>query len=153
MAKTKDKSESASAYFKRMFDENPDWLGPGSNQSVVERWQADHPGDTLTSNLKSIMSNVKSQMNKKLGRRGRRRKRRKAGVGAGAEAGAAPRAAAVTRTRAPLQVLEDLESRLDECLAIARRQEEVEGFDNVIKHLRQARNGVVWAIGQPTFKS
>jgi hypothetical protein len=151
MARTKEKPESASAYFKRLFEENPDWLGPGSNQAVVDRWQADHAGQTLTSNLKSIMSNVKSQMNKKLGRRGRRRKRRKAG--AGVEAVAAPRPAAVTRTRAPLQALEDLESRLDECLSIARRQEEVEGFDNVIKHLRQARNGVVWAIGQPTFKS
>jgi hypothetical protein len=151
MAKSKEKSESASAYFKRLFEENPDWLGPGSNQAVVDRWQADHAGETLTSNLKSIMSNVKSQMNKKLGRRGRRRRRRKAGVGAGAEAGVAPRP--VTRTRAPLQALEDLESRLDECLAMARRQEEVEGFDNVIKHLRQARNSVVWAIGQPTFKS
>jgi hypothetical protein len=51
-----------------------------------------------------------------------------------------------------LETLEDLESRIDECLAIARSQE-VEGFDDIIKHLRQARNGVVLAIGQPAFES
>jgi hypothetical protein len=147
MARIKDKSETTSGYFKRVFSENPDWLGPGSNQVVIERWQADHPGESLTSNIKNIMSNVKSQMNKALGRRGRRRKRRKEKTEA-----AAPRAAAPARTRPALQTLVDLESRLDECLAIARRQDS-EGFEDIIKHLRHARNGVVWAIGEPTFKS
>jgi len=148
MAKTKEESESTSAYFKRLFKENPDWLGPGSNKDVVERWQFDHSGASLTSNVKSIMSNVKSQMNKALGRRGRRRKRRKEG----AETPAAPRAAAAARGRPSLHTLVDLESRLDECLTIARRQED-EGFEDIIKHLRQARNGVVWAMGQPAFKN
>jgi hypothetical protein len=53
--------------------------------------------------------------------------------------------------RSSLETLEDLESRIDECLAIARSQEG-EGFDDIIKHLRQARNGVVLAIGQPAFE-
>jgi hypothetical protein len=29
------------------------------------------------------------------------------------------------------------------------REQTIEDFDPVIRHLRLARNGVVWAIGQP----
>jgi hypothetical protein len=148
MASTKEQSESTSAYFRRVFEENPDWLAPGNNQAVIERWQTDHPGETLTPNMKNIMSNVKSQMNKALGRRGQRRRRRKEW----AEATADRDEVAVPWTHPSLEALEDLESRIDECLAIARSQE-VEGFDDIIRHLRQARNGVVWAIGQPAFES
>jgi hypothetical protein len=140
MAKAKGK-ESLSAYFRRQFETHRDWLEAGTNADVIEQWKNDNPGKEYTKQIGQTLANVKSQMRKKYGMIRRRRRRR----GRLAEAGAETPA---RRPRTPVSALERLEGLIDECLSYARSQE-IEGFDEVIKHLRYARNGVVWMLGQP----
>ena len=73
----------------------------------------------------------------------RRRKRRKAGARAAGDTAEtpAPRPRATSRG-----ALEGLELLIDRCLAIAREHEE--SLENVARHLREARNGVVLKLGQ-----
>jgi hypothetical protein len=145
MARTKEKPQSTSAYFRQLFTENPEWLDGPSNAAVMARWKADHPGKEWAKNVQQGMANIKSKMRKELGR-GRRRRRRRKG-GAAARAGAAPQAAAA-RVRSPFNVLERLELVIDEgiSLAVAQRND---ALDGIIKHLRNARRAVVWEMGQP----
>src|SRR5437588_793844 len=72
MARTKEKPQSLSAYFRQLFTENPDWLDGPSNAAVMERWKADHPGKEWAKNVQQGMANVKSKMRKELGWGGRR---------------------------------------------------------------------------------
>jgi hypothetical protein len=140
MAKTKEK-ESLSGYFRRQFEAHHDWLEAGTNADVIEQWKQDNSGQNYTKKIGQTLANIKSQMRKKYGLIKRRRRRRGRPVEAGAEA-------AVKRPRTPVAVLERLEGLIDECLSYARSQT-LEGFDEVINHLRRARNGVVWKLGQP----
>jgi len=144
MARTKDKEMSTSGYFRKVFDENENWLDSKNNEEVIERWKQDHAGQEFTPNIRGIMNNQKSKMNKARGKGRRRRKRRKAEVGAGAEM-AAPR---LSRSRSSTNALENLELLIDQCLAMARQQEE--GFEAVVKNLRDARNAVVYKLAHPS---
>src|SRR5262245_10112463 len=128
MARTKEKPQSTSAYFRQLFTQNPEWLDGPSNAAVMERWKSDHPGKDWAKNIQQGMANVKSKMRKELGRGGRRRRRRRRGAGAARSgAGAAPQAAA--RARSPFNVLEKLELVIDEglSLAVAQRNETLDG--------------------------
>ena len=83
------------------------------------------------------MANAKSFMRKKLGIRGpRRRKRRGKSNGEAAAIHAAP------RVRIPASALEKLEGMIDGVLFVAR-EHEAAGLQAVVRHLRDARNGVV----------
>jgi hypothetical protein len=143
MAKSKEKATSKSAYFREIYQSNPDLLDE-SNEVVLERWQREHPNEELTQQVRNSLANVKSQERKKMGKT-RRRKRRKHGA-APAAASAEPR---VGRPRSSHTALEDLEGQIDEALMLARRQNSSEGMERVIKHLRLARRGVAWEMGQP----
>jgi hypothetical protein len=131
-------TESISGYFRRVFDDNPGLLGARSNDAVLQRWLADHPGDTeVPANVKANLANIKSVLRKK--------RRKKAGRRAAAEQ-PKPMASAPPR-RSAAQGLEGLEEAIDDCLTVARTHD-ADALAEVIGHLRRARNTVVWKIGQ-----
>jgi hypothetical protein len=140
MAKAKEK-ESLSAYFRRQFETHRDWLEAGTNADVIEQWKRDNSGAEYTKKIGQTLANIKSQLRKKHGLIKRRRRRRRT-------AEAVAEAPPVKRPRTPVAILERLEGLIDECLSYARAQN-IDGFDEVINHLRYARNGVVWKLGQP----
>jgi DNA-binding MurR/RpiR family transcriptional regulator len=92
---------------------------------------------------RQIAANIKSKLRRefKIGRRRRKRGRPAGSTAAGAGANAAPRAG---RPASSLPMLED---HIDECLMLAKRLDR-EGLDDVIKHLRRARNIVVVKLGE-----
>jgi hypothetical protein len=134
------KPESVGGYFRAIFKRNPQLLEERSNADLLKRWLRDHPGHTeVPERVKQGLANVKSEM----------RKQRRERTTTTAPQPAAP---AVSRTP-PAQAaragndLETLEVRIDECLSLAR-QMDAEGLEEVIAHLRRARNGVVWRLGE-----
>jgi hypothetical protein len=141
MAKAKEK-ESLSGYFRRQFEDHRDWLEAGTNTDVIAQWQQDNPSESYTKKIGQTLANVKSQLRKKHGLIRRRKRRR------GQPAATAAALAPAKRPRTPIAVLERLEGLIDQCLSYARAQE-IDGFEEVIKHLRHARNSVVWKLGQP----
>lgn len=143
MARGKAKDTgSLAGYFRKLFEDNQDWLKEGTNADVIDRWKKDHPGQDVTDSVRNGLANTKSLMRKKLGIGKRRRKRRKGA------AAAAEQPAAVKRVRAPYALLERMEGLIDDCLTLARQQNS-EGLENVIKHLRVARRQVAWEMGEP----
>src|SRR4051812_1785316 len=63
--------ETPTAYFRRIFEENPKLVKSKSNDEIYSRWLADHPGATeVPKNVKGILFNVKSGMRSQ----GRKRK-------------------------------------------------------------------------------
>jgi hypothetical protein len=130
--------ESVSGYFRTVFREHPKLLRTRSNQDILQRWLADHPGHTeVPEKVKQILSNVKSILRNK-------RRQRKSAVHA--EPGQPSSIAPVTAKR-PVHRLEALEVKIDECLADARELD-AEGLVTAIQHLRRARNEVVWKLGE-----
>jgi hypothetical protein len=143
MARAKAKGGGSTAgYFKALFEENREWLNEGSNAALIERWKKDHPGQEVNKSILNGLANTKSIMRKKYGLGKRRRKRRKMA------AAAAEQPAAARTRRAPYAVLERMEGMIDDCLTLARQQNS-EGLDNLIKHLRMARRQVAWEMGEP----
>jgi hypothetical protein len=142
MARTKGSTESVSGFFRRLFEANPEWLQSGHNDEIRAQWLKNHPGREWDKKTQQSMSNVKSILRKRAGI-GRRRRRRRA------TAEKAP-VAVMARPRGMAAVaLERLEGMIDQCLSMARHQNgEGDGLESVIKHLRAARNGVVWQLGQ-----
>ena len=49
-----------SGYFRELFKQNPAWLHSKSNDDVVDRWKADHPGREINAKIRQSMINVKS---------------------------------------------------------------------------------------------
>ncbi len=132
--------ESISGYFRRVFHDNPKLLNTRSNDELLRRWLADHPGETEVSrSVKNCLQNVKSVL------RSKGRKRRAARTSAQGPGGpAAPK----TQRPAPTKTtLERLEEQIDDVLTFARTLDR-EGLESVIGHLRRARNEVVWKMGQ-----
>jgi hypothetical protein len=145
MPRAKTNEESVSGYFRRLFEENLEWLDLGTNDEVVARWEKDHPNQTMTDNIKASMSNAKSIMRKKHGKVKRRKGGRRKGSVAQVATATEHRG---VKTRSLRNVLERLEAMVDECLHLARQQENEE-LASVIHTLRLARNKVVWAMGEP----
>ncbi len=140
MARTKE--ETVAGYFRKVFKENPKLLHGRSNQQVLDRWLADHPGEReVPKKVKDNLSNVKSILRKKARKRGRPRKNAAAPV---ATATAAPPSAKPKRSVAPL---ERLEERIDDCMVLARGID-ADALHHVHSLLRAARNAVVWMQGQ-----
>lgn len=131
--------ETTAGYFRRLFQENPRLLNTRSNEELLNRWLADHPGATeVPRSVKVGLQNVKGILRSK----GRRRK--------AAKVSAAGALAAVSRRAEPAlkqNKLETLEERIDDILMFARGLDE-DGLQDVISLLRRARNEVVWKMGQ-----
>lgn len=140
-ARAKQKGETRSGYFRRVFAENPKLLRGKSNQEVLQRWLADHPGEKeVPDRIKYILSNVKSILRKQRRKRGRPKQEEQPAEPMPAEEATAP---ANTRE----QELERLEEEIDDCLSLAKSIDR-EGLAEVIIHLRQARNHLVWILGE-----
>src|SRR5262249_48182663 len=110
-----------------------------SNDELLNRWLADHPGEKeVPQRVKQILSNVKSVLRKKGRKRGRPPKPQQ-------NLDAASAAAAPLRKHP--RGLEQLEEQIDDCLTAAKGLDR-DGLEHVIRMLRQARNAVVWKLGQ-----
>jgi hypothetical protein len=136
---TNGPGETTAGYFRKVFGEHPEWLAGKSNADVLARWLADHPGHAeVPEKIKQNLANIKSVLRKQ-GRkkRGRRKKERPAEA----------TAATAVAPRKRVHGLESLELAIDDCLTRARQMDK-EGLADVIGLLRQARNAVVWKMGE-----
>ena len=129
--------ESISGYFRKIFKENPKLLKGRSNEELLKRWLADHPGQKeAPQTVKNNLANVKSILRKKLRKGGRPKAVQPVGV-----------VTEVSKPKVTPRGLEALEEQIDECLSCAKRMDR-EGLADVIGLLRRARNTVVWKAGQ-----
>jgi hypothetical protein len=142
MAKTTatKEPEPLTGYFRRILGENPRLLKGRSNEELLTRWKADHPGQEVTNSVKAGLQNAKSAL------RSKRRRRKKAPAGE-QPAQAAPQPAKVASDGHKGHKLEALEEQIDGCLSLAKHLDR-EGLQEVIVLLRRARNEVVWKMGQ-----
>jgi hypothetical protein len=137
-----ENGETSSGYFRRVFTENPKLLVTRSNDELVVRWLADHPGQkAMPPKVQKHLSNVKSILRKK----GRKKLGRPKTVAQAAVVQAV--SAPPTPTRIAHRGLEALEEMIDDCLTVARNMDR-DGLDDVIRLLRNARNATVWKLGQ-----
>jgi hypothetical protein len=135
--------ETTAGYFRRIFKENPKLLKERSNEVLLTRWLTDHPGQnevpqTIKNNLSNLKSILRSKKRKKVARRAEE---------AQPDAPTSQLAVPIARKATGTTKLDDLELQIDECLILAKHLDRV-GLENVIHHLRRARNEVVWKIGQ-----
>lgn len=138
MARKRGGEGNISGYFRQVFEEQPDLLKTKSNDAILAKYREDHglaPDAELDKSIKNGLANVKSVLRKKKRLRGRRKE------AAAIAAGETPRAAVRSGTK-----MESLEEAIDDCLTLARTLDR-EGLATVIKHLRAARNEVVWRMG------
>jgi hypothetical protein len=137
---TNGPGETVAGYFRRVFAEHPEWLKAESNADAYARWLQDHPGHTeVPVKIQQSLFNTKSVLRKESHKkRGRRKKEQQPAETTGA-------AAPTPRKR--VHGLESLELAIDDCLTRARQMDR-EGLANVIGLLRQARNAVVWKMGE-----
>ena len=139
-AATKQPAETLTGYFRRVLKENPKLLNRRSNDELIGRWRADHPGRQVTSKVRAGLMNAKSALrHKQRQRRGRRQ--------AEPPAQEAVPTHEPPRPAKPPHGLERLEEQIDGCLSTARHMDR-EGLAGVIGLLRRARNEVVWKLGQ-----
>jgi hypothetical protein len=143
---TPETGETTGSYFKRVFKENPSLLQSRSNDELLTRWLADHPGEkTVPENIKKHMANVKSILRQKT-------RKKKGGRPKQVEEAAPVAMATSVAVMQPKLVkiasksLEGLEEQIDDCLTAAKKLDR-EGLDDVIRLLRNARNAVVWKLG------
>jgi hypothetical protein len=132
--------ESMSAYFRKVFTDRPEWLQQKSNDVVLARYRTDHgmsPDKPVDKSVKGTMANMKSVMRKEMGVTGNGSQRKAKAAGSNWPLSTAP----VKPT------LESLEELIDECLVAAKSYDRA-GLDHVIRHLRIARNSVVWKMGK-----
>ena len=135
--------ETTGGYFRRILRENREWLKGRSNDEILKRWLADHPGHKeVPGNIKKHLSNVKSTMRSK-----KRTKVARRAEEAQPAIGVALAAAPVARKPLGHTKLDALELQIDECLILARQLDR-EALHDVIGLLRKARNEVVWKMGQ-----
>jgi hypothetical protein len=134
------RGETTAGYFRRVFAEHPEWLAEPSNTDVFARWLQDHPGHAeVPEKIKQSLFNIKSVLRKELRKKPGRRKKEQQPAGATAAAAPTPRKS--------VRGLESLELAIDDCLTLARKTDR-EGLADVIGLLRQARNAVVWKLGE-----
>src|SRR6266849_2253867 len=71
--KARPEGESISGYFRKIFEENPKLLKGRSNEELLKRWLADHPGQKeVPEKVKNNLANVKSVLRKKKRKKGGR---------------------------------------------------------------------------------
>jgi hypothetical protein len=130
--------DSASAWFRNIFAERPDWLEGKSNEEVRAKWIAEHPPHrTMPDKIQGTMANVKSLM--------RRKKREEGESGSGNKlAGRSPETAQANDASV---ALENLEVSIDDCLITAYNLDR-DGLHEVIRLLRKARDTLVLKSGE-----
>ena len=132
MARKATKSGSSYSYFKQLFTDNPQWLKEKSNSVMLTRYRADHglaENAEVEKKVLNNLANLKSVMRKKMRKRGRKPGNTSATAGPSGSK------------------LEALEIAIDDCLTTARMLDS-KGLEDVIGHLRRARNRVVWMLGE-----
>ena len=137
--------ETTSGYFRRVFKENPHLLVTRSNSELLSRWLTDHPGQKeVPKNVHKNLAKIKGVLRHK----GRKKLAKPKTV---EQNGVAPVVQAVSTPLKPVKFaskgLEGLEEQIDDCLTVAKHMDR-DGLDDVIRLLRNARNGVVWKLGQ-----
>ena len=142
MAK-KAKGPSLSSYFYQLFTDHPDWLDLDKNDPIFELWRQER-GQDMDKKTRQVMANVKSRLRKKArgGAPGRRKGRKP-----GPKPGPRPAAALAATPRGAVAELERLELLIDSCLSRARGLE-VANIEEVVRHLRLARNEIVLMFGK-----
>jgi len=136
--------ETTAGYFKKIFADNPQLLGERSNEPLLQRWLKDHPDHTeVPKAIKQNLSNVKSVLRSK----GRKKAARKASRQAEHMQDWLQQPHARPKASSRLEQLEILERHIDDCLIEAAHLDR-QGLEDVINHLRRARNAVMWRIGQ-----
>ncbi|MEI7688029.1 MAG: hypothetical protein WCL32_23730 [Planctomycetota bacterium] len=129
-----EKNSSVMGYFRKIFKARPELLATRSNDEVIQRWLADHPGhDELPKSVRNSLANLKSILRKKQ-------------CAEGNHAGSVPVLDGKPIAGKP-KSLEMLEAQIDDALTLARLLDR-DGLASVIKLLHRARNEVVWKIGQ-----
>lgn len=138
---TNSGGESIAGYFRNIFKQQPGLVGERSNDKLLQQWLKDHPGHTeVPKNVKVGLQNIKGVLRSKKRKKVARRAEGNQIVEHGMKAN-------VARVPTGSSKLELLEQHIDECLIEARLLDK-EGLEDVIHHLRRARNAVVWKIGQ-----
>jgi hypothetical protein len=144
---------SVSGWFRKVYEADHELLKHTTNEPVLERWRAEHPGQEVTQTVRGAQANIKSLLRKKFKIGGYK----KGKGGRKPRAAIAPPGARVARTPARASRsahLEQLEFHIDKCLTMARsqREEHVQDeagshLEEAVKYLRAARNRVVMALG------
>jgi hypothetical protein len=133
--------ENLSAYFRKVFGENPRLIDSRSNEELLQRWLTDHPGEKeVPERVRQNLSNIKSVLRQK-GRKKKLGRPKK-----DAQTTPTPTTAPVETPRKTIKGLDTLEEHIDDCLSLAKHLDR-EGLANVIALLRRARNEVVWKMG------
>ncbi len=133
-----DGKESTAGYFRKVFQEKPQWLNERSNKKLLKRWLADHPGQTeVPTSVKANLANLKSVLRSKRRSNVARRAQKQQPVGE----------QKVAKVPTGDTQLELLEYQIDECLILAKSVDR-DVLESVISHLRRAQNEVVWKIGK-----
>jgi hypothetical protein len=136
-----ENGETTSGYFRRIVKEAPHLLVTRSNDEMLARWLTDHPGQKeVPKNVHKNLAKIKGVLRHK----GRKKHAKPKTV---------EQAVAVQAISTPLKPtriapkgLEGLEEQIDDALTVAKRMDR-EGLADVIRLLRNARNGVVWQLG------
>jgi hypothetical protein len=132
--------ETTAGYFRRIFQENPKLLTERSNKVILQRWLDDHPGvKVVPKAVKANLANLKSVL--------RSNKRNRVAARAQKKLSGGPDQRKVARVPTGDTDLERLEHQIDECLISAKLLDR-DALQNVISHLRWARNEVVWKLGK-----
>jgi hypothetical protein len=133
------KKETVSGFFRQIFNERPELLDSKSNDELIGMWRDKHPNQKeVPPSVRQNLSNLKSNLRKQ------RREAQGLGRGKRTYARKAQEAPAHSVGQNPLELLEE---DIDECLTTAKNLDR-RGLDMAIKHLRRARNEVVWKLGQ-----
>jgi hypothetical protein len=133
------RSGSIAAYFTELLRSRPDLLKKRENNEIFEIWLAAHPGETVVpKNVIQGLSNVKSKLRKLMKTRKPMRAR--------SEEEAPSNGESYRPSRNGSRSLEELEHLIDNCLHLARGADR-DDFEQIIQHLRYARNQVVHKLG------
>jgi hypothetical protein len=144
---------SVSGWFRQVYEADHELLKHTTNEPVLDRWRAEHPGQEVTQTVRGAQANIKSVLRKKFKIGGFRKG--KGGRKPKAATAPATEGVARTATRASRSGhLEQLEFLIDKCLTMARSQREQHAESEAGPHLaeaakllRAARNRVVMALG------
>ena len=130
-------SKTTMGYFREVIKRKPSLLDQKSNDELMDAWKRDHPGYTAKEVLKARqgLANLKSTM---------RREERHEQLAPGNSAPQSFETPASATSAEENPGLETLESQIDDCLMMAKSiDRNGRGLENVIRHLRLARNEVV----------
>src|SRR5687768_8176329 len=132
----KAKGPSIRSYFIKLFGDHPDWLGLTENSAALQQWKTDHNATEVPLNVKQGLASVKSFL---------RGQAKGGGKKAGGKGGRPRKSLAPA---AAVRDVETLETRIDECLSMARGLD-VAKLEPVVKHLRIALAHIVLMFDSP----